>query len=212
MKIKAEAYTHIQTIFRQHSMNITPKDVKDKKNRRELINRFSNSSIQSNIELNLDIIDFFDPKLNKIEREIRAEAKNYDRTTHNLLLTVPGIGDMMSLVILYEIGDITRFESAQKFSSYCRLVKCERESGGKKYHGGNQKIGNPYLKWAIGEIIIHAPRTSPVIKSYYEKITNKFGNKRAKSIMNHKFGVAIYYMLKNKEGFDENRFIQTDMK
>jgi transposase len=75
------------------------------------------------------------------------------------LLTVPGSGEMMSLVILYEIGKISRIESAQKFSSYCRLVKCERESGGKKYHGRNQKIGNPYLKWAIGEIIIHARRT-----------------------------------------------------
>lgn len=212
MIIRAEAYAHIQTIFRQHCMNITPKEVKNKTTRRELINRMSDKFLQSNIEMNLDLIDFFDPKLNKIEREIRAQAKEYNRTTHNLLLTVPGIGDMMSLVILYEIGDMNRFQSAQKFSSYCRLVKCERESGGKRYKGGNQKIGNPYLKWAIGEIIIHAPRTSPVINKYYERITNKYGKKKAKATMNHKFGVAIYYMLKNKQGFDEKRFIQTDMK
>jgi transposase len=212
MKIRAEAYAHIQTIFRQHCMNISPKDVKNKKNRRELINRFDDVYLQRNIELNLDLIDFFDPKLNKIEREIRAKAKEYDRTTHNLLLTVPGVGDMMSLVILYEIGDINRFASAQKFSSYCRLVKCERESGGKRYKGGNQKIGNPYLKWAIGEIIIHAPRTSPVIDKYYQHLISKNGKKKAKAIMNHKFGVAIYYMLKNKQGFNEQRFIQTEMK
>lgn len=212
MKIRAEAYAHIQTIFRQHCMNITPKEVKNKTTRRELINRMSDQYLQSNIEMNLDLIDFFDPKLNKIEREIRAQAKEHNRTTHNLLLTVPGIGEMMSLVILYEIGDMNRFQSAQKFSSYCRLVKCERESGGKRYRGGNQKIGNPYLKWSIGEIIIHAPRTSPVINNYYERITNKYGKKKAKAIMNHKFGVAIYYMLKNKQGFDEKRFIQTDMK
>jgi transposase len=212
MKIRAEAYAHIQTIFRQHCMNITPKDVKDKENRRELINRFDDVYLRRNIELNLDLIDFFDPKLNKIERAIRAQAKEYNRTMHNLLLTMPGIGDMMSLVILYEIGDINRFASAQKFSSYCRLVKCERESGGKRYKGGNQKIGNPYLKWAIGEIIIHAPRTSPVIDKYYQHLINKNGKKKAKAIMNHKFGVAIYYMLKNKQGFDEQRFIQTEMK
>jgi len=56
------------------------------------------------------------------------------------------------------------------------------------------------------------PRPSPVIKKYYDKIINKFGKKRAKSIMNHKFEVAIYYLLKNKQGFDEKRFIQTEMK
>ena len=212
MKIRAEAYTHIQTIFRQHCMNINPKEVKTRKSRRELITRFDDRYIQRSIELNLDIIDFFDPELNRIEREIRARAKEYDRTTHNLLLTVPGIGDMMSLVILYEIGDINRFESPQNFSSYSRIVNCERESGGKKYRGGNQKIGNPFLKWAIGEIIIHAPRTSPLIKNYYDRLINRYGKKKAKSLVTHKFGVAIYYMLKNKQGFDEKRFIQTEMK
>ena len=113
MKIRAEAYAHIQTVFRQHCMNISPKEVKDKKSRRELINKFEDPDLQRNIELNLDLIEFFDPKLNKIERAIRAQAKEYNRTMHNLLLTMPGIGDMMSLVILYEIGDISRFESAR---------------------------------------------------------------------------------------------------
>ena len=212
MIIRAEAYAHIQTTFRQHCMHISPKDVKDKETRRGLITMIADPQIQSNIAMDLDVIDFLEVKLNLVEREIRAKAKLHDRTTHNLLLSVPGIGDMMSLVILYEIGDINRFESPQKFSSYCRLVKCERTSAGKKTKGGNPKIGNPYLKWAIGEIIIHAPTTSPVIKSYYERLINRVGKKKAMSVMNHKFGVAIYYMLKNKKVFDENRFIQTDMK
>jgi transposase len=82
--------------------------------------------------MELDVIDNFDALLNPIEAEIRAKVKYHDRTTLNLLLTVPGIGDMMSLVILYEIGDINGFSSPQNFSSYCRIVKCERESGGKK--------------------------------------------------------------------------------
>lgn len=75
MKIRAEAYAHIQTIFRQHCMNISPEDVKNKATRRKLIDRMSDQYLQRNIEMNLDLIDFFDPKLNKIEREIRAEAK-----------------------------------------------------------------------------------------------------------------------------------------
>lgn len=212
MIIRAEAYAHIQTTFRQHCMNISPKDVKNKDTRRELITKIADPQIQSNIAMDLDVIDFLEVKLNLVEREIRAKAKLHDRTTHNLLLTVPGVGDMMSLVILYEIGDISRFTSPQKFSSYCRLVKCERTSAGKRYRGGNQKIGNPYLKWAIGEIIIHAPTTSPVIKNYYERLVNRLGKKKAMSVMNHKFGVAIYYMLKNKEVFDEKRFIQTEMR
>jgi len=212
MTLRAEAYAHIQTTFRQNCIIISPKDVKDKKNRRELITKLNDKHIQKNIEMDLDVIDNFDRLLIPIEAEIRAQAKLHDRTTLNLLLTVPGIGDMMSLVILYEIGHIQRFPSAQKFSSYSRLVICNRESGGKKSKGGFQKIGNPYLKWAIGEIIIHAPSTSPMIKNFYERLINKAGKKNAQRIITHKFGTAIYYMLKNKQGFDEQRFIQSDMK
>jgi len=212
MTIRAEAYAHIQSTFRQNCIIISPSEVKNKKTRRGLITKVNDKQIQHNIEMDLEVIDNFDALLNPIEAEIRAKSKLHDRTTLNLLLTVPGIGDMMSLVILYEIGDINRFASAQDFSSYSRLVRCERESGGKKTKGGYQKIGNPYLKWAISEIIIHAPRTSPVIKDFYERLIDKAGKKRAQRIISHKFGVAIYYMLKNKQGFNEKRFIQTDMR
>lgn len=212
MILRAEAYAHIQTVFRQNCMIISPSDVKNKKTRRELAAKLSEAQMVSSITMDLDVIDKIDSILNPVEAEIRAKAKLHDRTTLNLLLTVPGIGDMMSLVILYEIGNISRFPSPQKFSSYARLVRCERQSAGKKTKGGFQKIGNPYLKWAISEIIIHAPSTSPVIKKYYGKLAEKAGKKAAKRIISHKFGVAIYYMLKNKQGFDEQRFIQSDMK
>ena len=212
MTIRAEAYAHIQTVFRQNCMIISPGDVKNKKTRRSLKNKINDKQIISSIEMDLDVIDNFDALLNPIEAEIRAKAKFHDRTTLNLLLTVPGIGDMMSLVILYEIGDINRFASPQNFSSYCRIVKCQRESAGKKTKGGFQKIGNPYLKWALSEIIIHAPTACPEIKKYYDRLIEKAGKKSAKRIITHKFGVAIYYMLKNKQGFDEQRFIQSDMK
>ncbi len=47
--------------------------------------------------------------------------------------TVPGIGDVLALTILYEIIDINRFDTVQKFCSYSRLVKCQKESAGKKW-------------------------------------------------------------------------------
>jgi transposase len=40
---------------------------------------------------------------------------------------VPGIGQILALVLLYEIHDIRRFPSVQDFVSYCRLVKCGDE-------------------------------------------------------------------------------------
>lgn len=210
-RLRAECYAHIQIIFMQHAIPISPADVKDKRNRRNLIQLHNDPDVRMSIATNLDMIDFLDPIIKKLEQNIRVRAKQHDRTALNILLSVPGIGDMLSLVILYECHQIDRFPSPQKFSSYARLVKCKHTSNGKITKGGNPKIGNPYLKWAIGDIIVQAARTSPLIQKYYQNLQARFGKARAKSIIAHKFGVAIYYMLKNKQCFNEKRFVQASM-
>ena len=50
-----------------------------------------------------------------------------------------------------EIENINRFPTVQDFVSYCRLVKCSKESNGKKSGTGGKKIGNAHLKWAFSE-------------------------------------------------------------
>jgi transposase len=212
VNLRAEAYTHIQLIFAQQGiLDIDADDVKRKKTRHTLVEKFAQPDLKMTIESDLNVVEAFDPIIAKLERQIRAQAKHHDRKAFELLQTVPGIGEMLALTILYEMHSVARFESPQQFSSYGRVVKCERTSGGKITGGGNQKIGNPCLKWALGEIIIHAKAFSPRIKRYYEQLQAKFG-KRAKSIIAHQFAIAIYYMLKNGKVFDEVRFVQARMK
>jgi transposase len=211
-RLRAECYRHIQSLFHQQGISINSNEVKSVKTRRELIQNHFDNDIYLSAQADLDMMDFLDPKIKQLEQQIRAQAKSHDRASLNILLSVPGIGDVFSLIILYEVCDINRFQSHQHFCSYARLVKCERSSAGKHTKGGNQKIGNPYLKWAIADIIIHAAHKSQVIGEYYQKLQSRFGKRKAKSIVSHKFGIAIYYMLKNKQVFDEKRFVQTNMK
>ncbi|MBI4532101.1 MAG: transposase, partial [Candidatus Latescibacteria bacterium] len=96
---------------------------------------------------------------------------------------------------------------AQHFSSYCRLVKVEKTSAGKTVGKENSKIGNPHLKWAFSEIILVAQRFSEPIRKYNEKLKCKHGPAKSKSHIAHKFGVAVYYMLKIGQAFDEKRFV-----
>ncbi len=180
--------------------------------RRSLIQQLDDMHVRSNALTDLDLVDFLDPQIKHLEQQIRAQAKNHDRAALNILMSVPGIGDIFSLTMLYEVHDINRFDAHQHFCSYARLVKCERSSAGKHSKGGNQKIGNPYLKWAIADIIIHASHKSQLIGEYYQKLQARYGKRKAKSIISHKFGIAIYYRLKNKPVFDEKRFGQSNMK
>ena len=64
---------------------------------------------------------------------------------------MPGIGKILSLVLLYEIDQVSRFPEVGNFLSYARLVRCEHESAGKKKGSGGKKIGNAHLKWAFCE-------------------------------------------------------------
>jgi len=108
-----------------------------------------------------------------MQNQVLVQVRHHDRTALSILLTVPGLGRILALTILYEIHTITRFKSAGHFSSYSRLVNVERESAGKKVKGGHPKIGNPHLKWAFTEIILIAQRASTPIKKHYEKLQSK---------------------------------------
>jgi transposase len=199
VRIRAEAYTHIQSTFKQHGiMDALHKIVKNKKERRSLVDRFDDADLQMTIA---------SPVIQQIELKIFKGVKYHDRKSYNMLLGVPGVGQIIALTLLYEIYDINRFSSVQRFSSYSGLVKCERESAGKNTGGAKRKIRNAHLKHAFSEIIIKAPVSSQKIRKYYEKLQAKHGKKKAKSIITHKFGVAIYFMLKNGEAFDEDRFV-----
>jgi len=208
VRIRAEAYSHVQATFKQQGiMEGLSKFVKKKKERRELIERFDHPDLQMTIAADLDIMDSLDPIIHTVELKIIRGAKYHDHKNFHLLLAVPGIGEIIALTLLYEIYNINRFPSVQQFSSYAGLIKCERESAGKNTGGAKGKIRNAYLKHAFSEIILTAQVGSPKIKKYYEKIKSKHGQKKARAMIAHKFGVAIYFMIKNGEVFDENRFV-----
>jgi transposase len=78
--------------------------------------------------------------LRDLELHLLKAAKPHDAQTVYLRQTVPGIGKILSLVLLYELHDLARFPSVQDFVSYCRLVKCAKESAGKRYGTGGTKM------------------------------------------------------------------------
>ena len=91
----------------------------------------------------------------------------------------------------------------QNFCSYPILIKPQKESAGKKTAKDNKKMGNVYLKWAFGETSLLLIRERSEIKELHKKLKNNHGKTRALSIIAHK----LYYMLKNKQAFDMNKFL-----
>ena len=123
------------------------------------------------------------------------------------LQAVPGIGKILSLVLLYAIHDIARFPRVQDVVSYCRLVKCAKESAGKRYGTSGTKIGNAYLKWAFSEAAVLFLRDNPAGQNYLARLEKKHGPGKALTVLAQKLARAVYDMLTRDTVFDMATFL-----
>lgn len=132
--------------------------------------------------------------------------KQYKQTADfKKLKAMPGIGDVLAVVIQSEVGEISRFKSAGCFASYCRLVNSERISNEKKKGANNAKNGNPYLCWAFIEATNAAIRAYEPISKFYQRKVSRKNPASARVAVAHKLARAVYYVLKNGEVFDMNK-------
>ena len=207
MHKRAELLAHIQNTNSQYNLPVFSKKLAYKANRSGVVDRFEDASVRKTVEVDLHLLDFYDSLLTDLELYIVRSAKRHEPRFLNLLSTVPGIGKILSLVLLYEINDISRFATVQDFVSYCRLVKCPRESAGKKSAPRNNKIGNVHLKWAFSEAACLFLRNNEEAQRYHNRLVSKHGKGKAMAILSHKLGRAVYYMLKRKEAFNMKTFL-----
>jgi transposase len=205
---RAELLAHIQNTNSQYNLPAFDKKIARKSSREGLSERFADPQVRRSIELDQALIDVYDDQLRALESELVRSAREHDPNAFVRLRSVPGIGEILALVILYEIETIERFEKVGHFLSYARLVKCARESAGKKYGSGGAKIGNVHLRWAFGEAACLFLRNNPEGQAYHQRLVNQYGRSKALSIIAQKLGRAVYVMLKRKETFDMKRFLK----
>lgn len=138
---------------------------------------------------------------------ILKAATQRNSHTLSLLRTVPGIGEILSLVLLYEIHDIQRFPRVQDFVSYCRLVKCAKASAGKRYGTSGTTIGHAYLTWAFSEAAVLFLRANPAGQQYLGRLEKTHGQGKALTVLAHKLARAVYDMLKRDTAFEMHKFL-----
>ena len=204
---RAELLTHIQNTNSQYNLPAFEKKLTYLSNRSEACGRFSDPGVQWSIDVDLGLIAYYDGMLRELENFILRTAKHHDANTLYRLRTVPGIGKILSLVMLYEIHDIERFKRPQELASYSRLVKCARESAGKVSGSGGGKIGNVHLKWAFSEAAVSFIRKNPEGKSYYDRLVRKYGKGKALTVLAHKLSRAVYYIWLRDTVFNQEKFL-----
>jgi hypothetical protein len=128
--------------------------------------------------------------------------------TIQLLLTLPGVGLMLAVVIALEVGSIARFATAEKLAAYAGTAPRVHASGGKTRFGLSRPDVNRYLKWAFVEAANaiwlnrrRAPRRH--VSRLYERVARRKGHQKAIGAVARHLAEATYWILAKQEAYRE---------
>lgn len=140
--------------------------------------------------------------LNVEEKEVKNRIGKTARCMKEagLLMSMTGIGELSSLMILGEIGDIKRFSSPKALVSYSGLCPGIYQSGCTERNVRNNAV-NKWLKWIIYECSGRATMLDPKFRQYYYKVKQRKGYKIARRAVARKMLTIIWYMLTNEETY-----------
>jgi transposase len=155
-------------------------------------------------QANLNIIAFLIQQIKALEKAIKKKIK-LDKAFEQLM-TVPGIGFILAMTIMLEVGDIGRFAKVGNFASYCRCVSSQRLSDGKSKGSGNRKNGNRYLSWAFVEAAQLGRRYSQRFGRYYDRKAAQTNTIVATKALSNKLARICYYIMRDQVPFREELF------
>ena len=163
---------------------------------------FDSSNLAFMAKNSIAAIEFLKKIIKDIEKQVKSQVKL--RKEFVLLQTIPGIGNILALTIMLEVGNINRFAKVGNYSSYCRCVNSQRLSDGKKKGENNKKNGNKYLAWAYVEAANFAVRHNAKAQRFYQRKKAKANRIVAIKALGNKISRASYYILRDQVPFDGN--------
>lgn len=155
------------------------------------------------MQSNVAVIAALNLQIERIEARLLESVKL--RPDYVWLKTIPGVGEVLAIVIMLETGEVSRFAQVGNFASYARCVDSARYSNGKKKGEGNTKNGNAYLVWAFIEAANFARRFNEEARRFFERKKARTNTIVATKALAHKLARASYHILKERQPFDVKR-------
>lgn len=162
------------------------------------------------IEREMSFIDMINLYIKEIEEVIGENFK--ESKNAQLLKTIPGIGQFFSMLIDSEIGEIERFKTVKKLSSYAGLIPATYSSGGKTTQGRITKSGNHLLRWALVEAVIPAITSDEELRAEYDFLRKRMNYNKAKVAIARKILAICFRVLKDERAYKKKNKIELEYK
>jgi transposase len=207
-RTRAALLAHIQHTHSQYTLPEMGKKLAYKAHRDGVAERCPEPAVQKSLEVALALLGSYEPLLRDLEWPIVTAAQPHDAHTLSLLQTVPGIGNILSLVLRYESHAIQRCPRVQDCVSSCRLVTCAKASAGTRYGTAGATIGHASLTWAFSEAAVLLLRDHPAGHKYLTRVEKKHGQGKALTLRAQKRGRAVYDRFKRQKAFAMDSCLQ----
>jgi transposase len=143
-------------------------------------------------------------RLHSAKVELRSFTKKgsaAEQEQREILRSAPGVGVVVSEVVLAELGDVDRFTSIKDATAYAGLVPSKRESDGKGKELGITKQGSRILRWAMVEAAWSAVMNSARWRGVYEALKRRRQSKRAIIAVARRLLGVLVSMLKSGKSY-----------
>jgi transposase len=161
---------------------------------------------RNSVKEQLQLLDQLQRQIDSVEERIRQIVKVTPEM--QLLMSLPGIGAILAILIALEIGDIARFGDGAHLASYCGVVPRVKSSGGKTYYGKTRPDVNHYLKCAFTEaanviVLRQHLMTGRHVVRLYRRIHQNKGHAKAIGALRRHLSEAAYAVLKSGQPYHE---------
>jgi transposase len=136
-------------------------------------------------------------EFDRFEKQVLAAARCDTRA--RLLMSVPGVGAIVSLTFAAAIDDPARFKSSKQVGPYFGLTPTKYQSGETDIDGRISKIGDTWVRAVLYEaantILTKPLKGCTALKSWAMKLARRSGMKKAKVALARKLAVIMHRML-----------------
>ncbi len=156
-----------------------------------------NDSVNQVLSISIASIKALETQIKEFDKAITAQAE----LLPNVLISIPGIGPVISAGIMAEVGDINRFPSQSQLGKYAGLAWKQHQSGDFEAENTRQiQSGNRFLKYYLCEGALSLVRCDTEYSNFYHtkyKEVNRYQHKRALALTARKFVRLVFRMLKD---------------
>jgi transposase len=201
---RSEAKNRLQAVLHQEGFRKPVTDVFGKRGREWLRQIELSAGARLAVDTWLGLVDVLDEVIAEQEQQLARAAASDARA--RWLQTIPGVGAYSAMVILAEIGDISRFPDKKSLANYAGLVPRVRESAGKRSYGGITRAGSKNLRWILLQVAQVAARHSPAARAYYERLRRKKRPQVAKVALARKLLTVMWALLRHGVCYEDAVF------